>query len=84
MPDRQAAVIRAVGLELRGGDDARLDQHAVQRDGIMTNREQEAVAAFPGGILGLVAQRVEVGHRQHVGHAERLGDVALPLHLAHP
>jgi hypothetical protein len=26
---------------------------------------------------------VEVGDREHVGHAERLGDVALALHGAH-
>ena len=49
----------------------------------MADGQQEAVAPLPVRVLRPVAQRVEVGHGQHVGDAERLGDVALALHLAH-
>ena len=49
----------------------------------MTDGQEEAIAFFPGRVRGVVAQRVEVGHREHVGDAKRLGDVALALHLAH-
>ena len=80
---RQAAVVGAVALELVLRDDPRLDQGRVERDGVVADREQEAVAALPFRILGPIVHRVEIGHRQDVGDAERLGDVALALHLAH-
>ncbi len=80
---RQATVVGAVGLELRFRDDARLDQSRVQGDRVMTDGQQEAVAVLPIGLLGPIIERVEVGHCQHVGDAERLRDVALSLNLAH-
>ena len=47
---------RAVGLQLVLGDDAGLDQRRVERDGVVADREQEAVAALPLRILRPVAQ----------------------------
>src|SRR3954454_3404135 len=49
----------------------------------MADREQEAVTALPLRVVRAVAHGVKVRHRQHVGDAERLGDVALTLHLTH-
>ena len=80
---RQAAVVGAVALELVLRDDPGFDQRRVERDGVVADGQEEAVALLPFRILGPVAHRVEVGHRQHVGDAERLGDVALALYLAH-
>ena len=79
----QPAVVGAVALEFVLGNDAGLDQRRVERDGVVADREQEAVAALPFRIVRAVAHRMEVGHREHVRDAERLGDVALALHLAH-
>ena len=49
----------------------------------MADGQQEPVAALPIRIFWPVAHRVEVGHGQHIRHAERLADIALALHLAH-
>lgn len=79
----QATVIAAVGLELLLGQDTSLDQRRVESDRVVPDREQEAVALFPARILRPVAERVEVGDRQHVGHAQGLRDVALALYGSH-
>ena len=79
----QAAVVGAIGLHFVLGNDAGLDQRRVERDGVVADREQEAVAALPLRVVRAVAHGMEVRHREHVGDAERLGDVALALHLAH-
>ena len=50
----------------------------------MPVRQQEAVARLPLGIVGLEVQRVSVGDGEDLGHAERLADVTLSLHFAHP
>ena len=81
---RQTAVVAAVGLELVSRDDPGLDQRGIERDRVVADREQEAVAPLPCRILRAVAHRVEIGDRQHVGDAERLRDIALTLHFAHP
>ena len=47
-------------------------------------REEKSVAALPLGIVGPKVQRVPVGHGEDLGHAERLADVTLSLHFAHP
>ena len=47
-------------------------------------REQEPVPPFPLGVVGAVAHRMAVGDGEDVGQAERLPDVALALHFAHP
>ena len=49
----------------------------------MANGQQEAIAFLPFRILGPIVHRVEIGHRQDVGDAQRLGNVALALYLAH-
>jgi len=79
----QAAVVGAVALQLVLGDDAGLDEGGVEGDGVVADGQQEAVAALPFRVVGAVGESVEIGHRQHVGDAQRLGDVALALHLAH-
>ena len=53
---RQAAVVGAVGLELVLGQDAGLDQRRVERDGVVADREQEAVAPLPVRVVRPVAQ----------------------------
>jgi len=79
----QAAVVAAVGLEFAFRHDACLDQGCIEGDGVVAVGEQEAVTALPLGFVGTQAQRMAVGHRQHVGVAERLTDIALALDLAH-
>lgn len=65
-------------------DNTRLDQRGIQRDGIMSDREQKAVAPLPFRIIRAIGHRVEIGHGQHIGNTERLRDIALPLNLTHP
>ena len=55
------------------GNDAGLDQRRVERDRVMADGEQEAVAPLPPRLLRAVAQGMEVGDRQDVRDAERLG-----------
>ena len=52
---RQAAVVGAVGLHLVLGDDAGLDQGGVERDGVVADGQQEAVAPLPFRIVGAVS-----------------------------
>ena len=73
----------AVGFEFGLGNDAGLDQRCVKCDGIVTVREQKAIATFPRRIIGPELHRVEIGNSKHIGDVERLRDVALALHLAH-
>ena len=79
----QPAVVGAVGDELVDRDDAGLGQRRPQRDRIVSGRQQEAVALGPAEVVGVVAQLVEVERRQHVGDAEALADIALPLAARH-
>ena len=80
---RQPAVVATVGFDFLRGNDARLDQRAVERDGEVPVREQEPVALFPVRVVGAIAHGVEIGHGQYIGDIERLGDVALALDFAH-
>ena len=79
----QAAIVGAIGLELFLGEDARIDEGGVERDRVVAVRKEEAVAALPLRVVGAVAKRMAVGDGEDVGHAERLGDVALALHFTH-
>ncbi len=77
------AVVHAVGVEFVFREDTGLHQRRVERDGVMADGKQKPVPSFPFRITGPVAERVEVARGQHIGDAERLSDVALPLHFAH-
>jgi hypothetical protein len=79
----QTAVVAAVGLQLALGDDAGFDQRRIESDRVVPVRKQEAVAAFPFGLVRSQAQRVAIGHCQHIGPAQGLADVALALDLTH-
>ena len=49
----------------------------------MSVRQQKAVAAFPFGIIRTNLHGVAPGDGKHVGKAQRLTDIALPLDFAH-
>src|SRR5699024_2198823 len=78
---REAGVVARVGLQLLGGEELRLGQRGVQRQGVVADRELEAVALLALGLEGVQPQLVRVEHGEHVGDVEGLADVALALHL---
>ena len=80
---RQAAVIRAVGLQLLLGQHAGFEQCRVQRDRIVAVGEQETVPAFPLRLGSAQVHGVAVGDSQDVRPAQGLADIALALHFTH-
>ena len=50
----------------------------------MPDGQKEPVAPFPSRVVRAKAKCAEIGHGQHIGHPERLADIALPLHRRHP
>ena len=49
----------------------------------MTDGEQKAIASLPFGIFGTVRHGMKIRNSQNIGNTERLGDIALSLHLTH-
>ena len=80
---RQAAVVGAVGFQFGFRDNARLQQRGIISDSVMAMREQEAIAPLPLGIFRAIGHGMAEGGGEHIGIAQRLADIALPLHFPH-
>ena len=81
MPD--IGLVGAVGFQFGFRDNARLQQRGIISDSVMAMREQEAIAPLPLGIFRAIGHGMAEGGGEHIGIAQRLADIALPLHFPH-
>jgi hypothetical protein len=63
--------------------EAGFEQRGVKRNRVVSVGQEEAVAAFPFGIVRLIAHCAEVGDGEYIGNVECLPDITLSLHFAH-